>query len=92
MSLLPHVTASATQFTEAWLENRRLSDHTRDAYRRDVTSWLTWCAERGLDPQPHPRLGRGRFEELPDRPQLRGRVHRLRDQPGPRVLRPGQEQ
>ncbi|GIE88371.1 tyrosine-type recombinase/integrase [Actinoplanes regularis] len=50
MSLLPHVTASATKFTDAWLENRRLSDHTRDAYRRDVTAWLTWCAERGLDP------------------------------------------
>jgi site-specific recombinase XerD len=50
MSLLPHVTASATQFTEAWLENRRLSEHTRDAYRRDVTSWLAWCTERGLDP------------------------------------------
>ncbi|WIM92654.1 tyrosine-type recombinase/integrase [Actinoplanes oblitus] len=50
MSLLPHVTTSATQFTEAWLENRRLSEHTRDAYRRDVASWLGWCAERGLDP------------------------------------------
>ena len=49
-SLLPHATASATQFTEAWLENRRLSDHTRDAYRRDVTTWLTWCTDRNLDP------------------------------------------
>ncbi|TDB99737.1 integrase, partial [Micromonospora fluostatini] len=39
-----------TDFTEAWLRNRRLSDHTRDAYRRDVASWLTWCAARGLDP------------------------------------------
>ncbi|GGM07755.1 MULTISPECIES: tyrosine-type recombinase/integrase [Micromonospora] len=37
-------------FTEAWLRNRRLSDHTRDAYRRDITGWLTWCATRGLDP------------------------------------------
>ncbi|MFC3993879.1 tyrosine-type recombinase/integrase, partial [Actinoplanes siamensis] len=51
MSLQPHPTASATQFTEAWLENRRLSDHTRDAYRRDVASWLTWCTEHGLDPR-----------------------------------------
>nr|WP_231956675.1 MULTISPECIES: tyrosine-type recombinase/integrase [unclassified Actinoplanes] len=50
MSLLPHVTASATRFTDAWLENRRLSDHTRDAYRRDVTTWLTWCTEHHLDP------------------------------------------
>ncbi|GAA2691747.1 MULTISPECIES: tyrosine-type recombinase/integrase [Actinoplanes] len=51
MSLLPHISASAHQFTEAWLENRRLSDHTRDAYRRDVTTWLDWCAGRGLDPR-----------------------------------------
>ncbi|BCJ62606.1 tyrosine-type recombinase/integrase [Micromonospora endophytica] len=36
--------------TEAWLGNRRLSEHTRDAYRRDVASWLAWCAERDLDP------------------------------------------
>ncbi|MFC3502888.1 tyrosine-type recombinase/integrase [Micromonospora krabiensis] len=36
--------------TEAWLRNRRLSAHTRDAYRRDVTGWLTWCAGRDLDP------------------------------------------
>ncbi|TWG12809.1 site-specific recombinase XerD [Actinoplanes teichomyceticus] len=50
MSLLPHITASATQFTEAWLRNRRLSEHTRDAYRRDVTTWLRWCAEHHLDP------------------------------------------
>ncbi|MEU1688253.1 tyrosine-type recombinase/integrase [Micromonospora sp. NPDC005707] len=39
-----------TDFTEAWLRNRRLSEHTRDAYRRDVTGWLSWCAGRGLDP------------------------------------------
>ncbi|GGM23328.1 tyrosine recombinase XerD [Micromonospora sonchi] len=36
--------------TEAWLRNRRLSDHTRDAYRRDVAGWLAWCADRHLDP------------------------------------------
>jgi integrase/recombinase XerD len=40
----------AEQVTEAWLANRRLSEHTRAAYRRDVTAWLAWCAERGLDP------------------------------------------
>ncbi|MER7168993.1 tyrosine-type recombinase/integrase [Micromonospora sp. NPDC000207] len=39
-----------TDFTEAWLRNRRLSAHTRDAYRRDVTTWLTWCAAGDLDP------------------------------------------
>ena len=37
-------------FTDAWLLNRRLSDHTRAAYSRDVDSWLTWCAGRDLEP------------------------------------------
>jgi site-specific recombinase XerD len=37
-------------FTDGWLGNRRLSEHTRDAYRRDVSYWLRWCEERGLDP------------------------------------------
>jgi len=40
----------AEQVTEAWLANRRLSEHTRAAYRRDVAGWLSWCAERDLDP------------------------------------------
>jgi integrase/recombinase XerD len=40
----------AEQVTEAWLANRRLSEHTRDAYRRDVAGWLAWCASRDLDP------------------------------------------
>jgi len=40
----------ADEVTEAWLANRRLSAHTRDAYRRDVAAWLTWCAQRDLDP------------------------------------------
>jgi integrase/recombinase XerD len=40
----------AEQVTEAWLANRRLSEHTRAAYRRDVSAWLQWCAERGADP------------------------------------------
>jgi site-specific recombinase XerD len=37
-------------FTEAWLSNRRLSEHTRDAYRRDVASYLAWCAENQIEP------------------------------------------
>ncbi|WP_370872166.1 tyrosine-type recombinase/integrase [Spirilliplanes yamanashiensis] len=41
---------AAEQVTEAWLANRRLSEHTRAAYRRDVAGWLAWCAERDLDP------------------------------------------
>ncbi|WP_405109089.1 tyrosine-type recombinase/integrase [Micromonospora sp. NBC_01405] len=42
--------AGPGDFTEAWLRNRRLSEHTRDAYRRDVAGWLAWCAVRELDP------------------------------------------
>lgn len=41
---------AAERVTEAWLANRRLSEHTRAAYRRDVAAWLAWCGERGLDP------------------------------------------
>jgi site-specific recombinase XerD len=37
-------------FTDGWLSNRRLSEHTREAYRRDVGGWLAWCAGRDLDP------------------------------------------
>ncbi|MEV4346709.1 tyrosine-type recombinase/integrase [Actinoplanes sp. NPDC049596] len=40
----------AEQVTEAWLANRRLSEHTRAAYRRDVQAWLAWCAQREADP------------------------------------------
>src|SRR4029453_14363291 len=40
----------AEQVTEAWLANRRVSDHTRDAYRRDVANWLAWCTARDLNP------------------------------------------
>ncbi len=41
---------AAEQVTEAWLANRRLSAHTRAAYRRDVAAWLAWCAAREVDP------------------------------------------
>lgn len=37
-------------FTAAWLSNRRLSPNTREAYRRDVTTFLVWCAGNGVDP------------------------------------------
>ncbi|NUR29249.1 MAG: tyrosine-type recombinase/integrase [Catenulispora sp.] len=37
-------------FTDAWLTNRRLSAHTREAYRRDVTSFLAWCTATGIEP------------------------------------------
>jgi integrase/recombinase XerD len=39
-----------TDLTDGWLRNRRLSAHTRAAYRRDVTHWLHWCAGRDIDP------------------------------------------
>jgi integrase/recombinase XerD len=44
------VGGSAEQVTEAWLANRRLSAHTRSAYRRDVAAWLAWCSARGIEP------------------------------------------
>ncbi|MEU7754424.1 tyrosine-type recombinase/integrase [Micromonospora sp. NPDC049171] len=46
----PALPSGPIEVTEAWLRNRRLSEHTRDAYRRDVTGWLRWCASRDLDP------------------------------------------
>ncbi|MEV4122782.1 tyrosine-type recombinase/integrase [Micromonospora sp. NPDC049645] len=46
----PALPNGPVEVTEAWLRNRRLSEHTRDAYRRDVTGWLRWCAGRDLDP------------------------------------------
>src|SRR3954452_5342185 len=46
----------AEQVTEAWLANRRLSEHTRAAYRRDVAAWLAPCSGRGPDPLPAPHL------------------------------------
>jgi integrase/recombinase XerD len=42
--------AGFAEFTDAWLRNRRLSAHTRSAYRRDVTAWLRWSDRAGLDP------------------------------------------
>ena len=43
-------TGTPHDFTEAWLRNRRLSEHTRAAYRRDIAGWLAWCAAQDLDP------------------------------------------
>lgn len=42
--------AGFAEFTDAWLRNRRLSAHTRSAYRRDVDAWLRWSDRAGLDP------------------------------------------
>ncbi|PZF88012.1 tyrosine-type recombinase/integrase [Micromonospora deserti] len=49
-SARPALPGGPTDFTEAWLRNRRLSEHTRDAYRRDIAGWLAWCTARELDP------------------------------------------
>nr|WP_189115230.1 tyrosine-type recombinase/integrase [Pilimelia terevasa] len=43
--------ATPADVLEAWLHNRRLSPHTRAAYRRDLTGWLHWCAQHALDPR-----------------------------------------
>jgi site-specific recombinase XerD len=40
----------AADFTDAWLRNRRLSEHTRAAYRGDITAWLSWCTRHSLNP------------------------------------------
>src|SRR4051794_5433069 len=46
----PPAPVDLTDLTDGWLRNRRLSAHTRAAYRRDVRHWLCWCAARDLDP------------------------------------------
>lgn len=46
----PVLSVGAADFTEAWLANRRLSEHTRHAYRRDIAGWLGWCADADADP------------------------------------------
>lgn len=43
-------TGDLDAFTDGWLANRRLSEHTRAAYKRDVGGWLDWCRARELDP------------------------------------------
>lgn len=37
-------------FTDAWITNRGLSANTREAYRRDVLNWLSWCETNGVVP------------------------------------------
>lgn len=49
-SPVPALPGGPVDFTEAWLANRRLSVHTRDAYRRDIAGWLGWCADHDVDP------------------------------------------
>src|SRR3954465_5185225 len=46
----PATVDDLTDLTDGWLRTRRLSAHTRSAYRRDVTHWLRWCAGRDIDP------------------------------------------
>src|SRR5215467_11562132 len=38
------------ELLDAWLDGSALRHTTRDAYRREVTSWLTWCHGAGVDP------------------------------------------
>src|SRR5690349_969843 len=44
------VVQELTDFTDAWLSNRRLSANTRQAYRNDVMSYLLWCTQNGVHP------------------------------------------
>lgn len=44
-------TSGYQDFTEAWLANRRLADNTREAYKRDINSYLSWCSESGVEPR-----------------------------------------
>lgn len=37
------------KLTAMWLDTRK-STNTRDAYRRDLTSWLAWCRANDVDP------------------------------------------
>jgi|KBSSwiStaDraftv2_1062776.scaffolds.fasta_scaffold160639_2 site-specific recombinase XerD len=37
------------ELTNDWLV-ARLSEHTKDAYRRDLASWLKWCRTNGVYP------------------------------------------
>lgn len=37
-------------FAEAWLNNRRLAERTREEYRRDVREFIAWCEQSGLNP------------------------------------------
>jgi integrase/recombinase XerD len=39
----------AAKSSAVWLQRRR-SAHTRIAYRRDLRSWLSWCAAHSVDP------------------------------------------
>lgn len=44
------IPTASREFTEAWLANRRFSEHTRAAYRHDVAVYLQWCADTAVNP------------------------------------------
>jgi site-specific recombinase XerD len=47
---VPATVAQLVEITDAWLGNRRLSELTKQAYRRDVLGWLGWCENNDHDP------------------------------------------
>ncbi|MFI6909681.1 tyrosine-type recombinase/integrase [Nonomuraea sp. NPDC050394] len=49
LALPPGLTGEARDLTVAWLLSYD-SANTRDAYRRDIQRWFTFCAEHDLDP------------------------------------------
>ncbi|MEU7802614.1 tyrosine-type recombinase/integrase [Micromonospora arborensis] len=61
-------------FTERWLTNRRLSEHTRTAYRRDVGMWAAWCEERGINPLQATFLDVNAWGRHLEQPNERGKV------------------
>ncbi len=64
--------------TAAWLLSFRESADTRGAYRRDITAWLAWCAER--QPPLDPLTAR--------RPHVDAFAAMLANLPNPRTGRP----
>lgn len=37
-------------YTDEWLRQRGYTANTREAYRRDVLNWLSWCSVAGVNP------------------------------------------
>lgn len=49
LTVAPDTTGDIREAVLAWLTSHR-SPATREAYRRDVAAWLTWCAAQAVDP------------------------------------------
>lgn len=47
---MPALISGWVAFADGWLANRRLSEHTRSAYRRSLGLWLAWCEASTVHP------------------------------------------